>query len=339
MPVTGGEILPARQRTGEAVANKGTSLQAVVEQVEQPQVIMPTPTGNPYEGLTIENLAARPYGGGSLEILKTMADEGAFIRYLIRYPSDGLSIYGFMNVPKSGQAPFPVIIALHGYVDPQRYQTLDYTTIYADILARAGYLVIHPNLRGYPPSEDGLNLFRVGMAVDVLNLVALIKDQGGLPGPLEAARNDAIGLWGHSMGGGIALRVATSNPEIRAVFLYSAMSGDEWTNYSEIFKRSGGTSGYDELLVPQEDQQRISPINYLANIQAAISIHHGEDDQQVPLQWSVDLCQRLQDLGKQVDCYTYPGQPHSFNAADGDLLMNRAIEFFDRQLMALPASP
>jgi dipeptidyl aminopeptidase/acylaminoacyl peptidase len=192
--------------------------------------------------------------------------------------------------------------------------------------------VIHPNLRGYPPSEIGPNLFRVGMAVDVLNLIALIKDQGSLPGPLEAARNDDIGLWGHSMGGGIALRAATVNRDIKAVFLYSSMSGDEWQNYAEIFTRSGGTTGYDELLVPQDEIQRISPINYLDRIQAAISIHHGESDVQVPLQWSLDLCQRLQDLGKQVECYTYPGQPHSFNAVGGDLLMSRAIDFFGRFL-------
>ena len=43
-------------------------------------------------------------------------------------------IYGFMNVPNA-DGPHPVIIALHGYIDPAIYQTLDYTTRYADALA------------------------------------------------------------------------------------------------------------------------------------------------------------------------------------------------------------
>jgi len=53
-----------------------------------------------------------------------------FTRYLIRYPSDGLNIYGFANIPNEAGA-YPVVIALHGYIDPALYNTLDYTTHYA----------------------------------------------------------------------------------------------------------------------------------------------------------------------------------------------------------------
>jgi dienelactone hydrolase len=31
-------------------------------------------------------------------------------------------------------------------IDPAIYNTLDYTTLYADALASAGYIVLHPNL-------------------------------------------------------------------------------------------------------------------------------------------------------------------------------------------------
>jgi len=105
-------------------------------------------------------------------------------RTLIVYPSDGLNIYSFMNVPSQGTPPYPVVIAIHGYIDPGIYTTLDYTTRYADALARAGYIVLHPNLRGYAPSDNSPseeNLFRVGFAIDVLNLIALVKAQGGQP--------------------------------------------------------------------------------------------------------------------------------------------------------------
>jgi len=66
-----------------------------------------------------------------------------------------LSICGFANLPH-GEGPSPVIIVLHGYIDLEIYQMLDYTTHYADALASAGYLVLHPNLRGYPPSDEGI---------------------------------------------------------------------------------------------------------------------------------------------------------------------------------------
>src|SRR5258708_16353527 len=197
----------------------------------------PTPTlqrtTDSYAGLSIPERVARTYGGGQVTIVQTLATTSAFTRYLIHYPSDGLTIYGFMDVPigvpRKGGA-FPVIIALHGYIDPGIYQTLDYTTLYADALARAGYLVLHPNLRNYPPSDSGPNILRVGFAVDVLNLVAIVRSQAGQPGPLQAASPTAVGVWGHSMGGGGVIRVMTVYPLIRAGGLLAPLCGDDRLN-------------------------------------------------------------------------------------------------------------
>ena len=296
-----------------------------------------TATPDPYAGLTIADLLNRSYGGGELLALKVLDDYRDFTRYLIAYPSDGLNIFGFMNVPKQGQPPFPVVIAIHGYVDPANYKTLDYTTGYADTLAQAGFLVIHPNLRDYPPSDrapsdDRTNLFRVGMAIDVLNLISLVKTQAGQPGPLESADSSRLGLWGHSMGGGISIRVMTVSTDVKAVVLYGAMSGDEKLNYEAVRQWSAGQGGQAELSVPDEDLQRISPIHHLENVQAAVSIHHGEADPTVPLEWSLDLCLQLNDLGKTVECYTYPGQPHVFGPQGSQLFMERVIEFYHQHL-------
>jgi dienelactone hydrolase len=112
-----------------------------------------------------------------------------------------------------------VVVLLHGYIRPDLYHTLTYTTRYADALARAGYFVLHPNFRNYPPSDEGPNPFRVGYAVDTLNLLALVQKQGAKPGPLEKADPRRIGLFGHSM------------------------SGDERRNYEKIMEWSDGQPG------------------------------------------------------------------------------------------------
>jgi len=229
----------------------------------QTATLGPTSTPDPYAGLSIPDLRSRVYGGGEIAIVETMAENSLFTRYLISYPSDGLRIFGFLNLP-AGDGPFPVVIALHGYIDPAVYTTLDYTTRYADELARNGFLVIHPNLRGYLPSDDGPNLFRVGMAVDVLNLIALVQSQGGKPGLLASADPSRIGLWGHSMGGGISIRVMTVSPDVDAVLLYGSMSGDEQKNFERIFNVfSEGDRGLEELNSPLEVFLLTSPINYL----------------------------------------------------------------------------
>ncbi|MDX1613898.1 MAG: hypothetical protein R3300_06270, partial [Candidatus Promineifilaceae bacterium] len=73
-----------------------------------------TPTPNPYANLSIDALAQRAYGGGQLDIVDTLASDEMVTRYLITYPSDGLTIYGFMDVPNEGDN-FPVALVLHGY--------------------------------------------------------------------------------------------------------------------------------------------------------------------------------------------------------------------------------
>lgn len=324
-----GEGTPAGQAPPSSTPSPAPTLTASPTVSPSPT---PSPTADPFAGLTIDDLSVRLPAEGEVQALEVLAENGLFTRYLISYPSDGLAIYGFMNLPK-GEGPFPVIVAVHGYVDPWRYETLDYTTRYADALASASYLVLHPNLRGYPPSEDGPNRFRIGFAIDVLDLISLVAQTGGQPGALEQADPGRIGLWGHSMGGGISVRVMTVSPEVRAVVLYGAMSGDERLNYERIYYVfSEGARGQEELATPQEDLQRISPIYYLERVKAAVSIHHGEVDQEVPLEWSEDLCERLQGLEKAVECFTYPGQPHTFYGDADTLFIQRNIAFFDRYL-------
>lgn len=293
----------------------------------------PTATPDPYGPYTIAHLRQRAYGGGELEALERVGSNTAFTRYLIRYPSDGLMIHGFMNVPQ-GNGPYPVIIALHGYIDPSIYDTFDYTTHYADALASAGYLVVHPNLRGYPPSDDGENLFRIGMAIDVLNLIAILKDTAGQPGPLQTADADRIGMWGHSMGGGITTRVIVVNADVKAAVLYAAMSGDEIRNYEAIGTWSEGERGADERAVPIEQLTRISPIHFVGDIAAAVSIHHGLDDALVPVQWSMQSCELLKAAQKNVECHFYPEMPHTFRGQGDKEFIQYTIQFFDTYLSA-----
>lgn len=316
--------------TRTATATATPSPTATAAPTETPTA-SPSATPDPYAEWTVDGLAARSYGDGELQVEQVLAVTNAFTRTLVTFPSDGLTIYGFMNVPQ-GEGPFPVVLVLHGYVDPARYQTLTYTTGYADALARAGYLVIHPNFRNWPPSDSGPEDYRVGQAVDVLHLIGLVQKMGGQPGPLAQADAQRIGVWGHSMGGGIAQRVIAVSPDVDAAVLYGSMSGDEALNHQRILWFTNGARGLWDEAPPDDAVQRISPINYLDRVTAAVSIHHGDQDDQVPVAWSEDLCSRLQALDKPVECFIYSGQPHTFVGEGDQLFVQRVREFFDRTL-------
>lgn len=287
-----------------------------------------TPTIDPYKDLYIGSLKNRKYGGGVLQDEGLINEETGFKRYQFKYRSEGLDLFGFMDVP-DGNGPFPVVILLHGAVDFSSYQTVDYTRRYADALAQAGYIVINPNLRGYLPSQDGNNDFGVGDTIDTLNLISLIRTQSGITGLLEKADKQRIGLWGHSMGGGIVLRALIIDPGLKAGLLYASVNANEALNLAHF-----GNDGRREtkFKIPGAALNLISPSQSMGKVIAPLSVHHGAEDETVPVRWSQELCQNLQDLGKQVECFLYPGAAHTFQNSGDTIFIQRMIEFFNKNL-------
>ncbi len=290
-------------------------------------------TPDPYEKYTIAYLRSRQYGGGQVQLTSAPTAYGNFTRYLISYPSDGITIAGFMDVP-NGLGPFPVVIALHGYMQPLTYTTLDYTTRYADALASAGYLVLHPNMRNFPPSGSGDDLFHTGMAIDIMNLIAIVKATGGQNGPLQYADPQRIGLWGHDLGGGVATRVLTISPDVKAAVLYSSVSGDDQKNYASSGVWSD-SAGVQERSVPAQEMSLISPMFFYQYVQAAVSIHQGMLDPNIPVKWSQDTCLQLQEMGKTVECRYYDLEGHLFASSGDHTFMRLTVAFFDQYLRGL----
>lgn len=290
---------------------------------------LPSPTPDPFAGLSIASLRGEVYGQeGEIEIGATLASTPSFTRYQIAFPSDGLRVSGFMNVPV-GDGPFPVVILNHGYMPPESYELLTYTTKYADALASAGFLVIHPSFRNHRGSDTGENPFRIGYARDVLHLIPMAQR-------LPQADGKPVGMWGHSMGGGVTLRVMTLTDQVRAAVLYGSMSGDEAKNYEAIMRWSNGAAAREgSLPEPPSNSElyaAISPLNYVEQITAAMAIHHGVLDDQVPFGWSQELAQRLDERGIPYQFYPYEEQNHNFTGAGYDLLNERVIAFFREQL-------
>ncbi|GGN00506.1 peptidase [Thermus composti] len=257
---------------------------------------------------------------------RVLEERPAFRRVQFSHLSDGLRVHGFANLPK-GQGPFPVVVVLHGYVEPSRYRLLAYTTSYADFLAERGYLVLHPNYRGHPPSEGApAQGLRHAYAVDVLNLLAEVR-KGAFP-EAEASR---IALFGHSMGGGVAQIVSLVDPGLRGVVLYGSMSGDERLNLERIRFWSQGRRGGELLALPEEVLRQASAWTYLADLSVPYSVHHGLKDAQVPPEWSWELCRRLKALKKPVECFSYPGG-HLFRGEVDRAFRERVLAFLRRAL-------
>ncbi|MCC6298472.1 MAG: dienelactone hydrolase family protein [Anaerolineales bacterium] len=204
----------------------------------------PTPTTEelifPY---TIEGLRQHEYQSGEIRIIETLRENDKFTAYLIDYPSDGLTVTGVMQIPK-GDGPFPVIVMNHGFYARSVYTSGDGTDRSSAFLAEHGYITLASDYRSWGGSDVGESLFYSGLAIDVVNLLYAI------PSILQADVS-RVGMWGHSMGGGVTMKVLAivggldtpsatnasgySTTEVKAAVLYSSVSAD----HADVIARWG----------------------------------------------------------------------------------------------------
>jgi uncharacterized protein len=302
---------------------------------------------------TIAGLREREYVGGEITLDARIAFNDEFSSYLISYPSVGLRITGVLNVP-AGEGPFPVIIMNHGYYPRGQYSSGDGSQRAAEYLTQRGYITISSDYRSWGGSDTSASFFHTGLVADVLNLIASLTS-------LPQADTSRIGMWGHSMGGGITTKILTLESPVRAAVLYAPNSADDadliarW-GYGCIGDISAGEvletcnsadvipdslpaeiiAAYVEAATSPEKMREIAPYYHLGSVSVPVQIHIGSADGDyigsTPPEWSYKLHQGLLDTDRQVELFVYKGQRHSFTGDAWFTFMDRAVEFFDEQL-------
>lgn len=266
----------------------------------------------------IESLRRRDYEPSLIAIESTIADSGAYTGYIFSYFSDGLKVYGRMNVPDD-DGPFPVVILNHGYFNQSSFSSGDGTQTIADMLARNGYLTLASDYRGFGKSENdsqGSQGHNPNHAIDILNLIASVSS-------LDKADSSRIGMWGHSMGGEVSIRTAEVTDKVKAVVLWAPTS----TNQSENAAFYG--RGRQTTPLPNQDEGTTPTEDSLRYITAPISLHQGLADTEVDPLWSKELNSALGKENKTVEYFEYPGQDHNFRNLGWDVISKRTINFFD----------
>ena len=301
---------------------------------------------------TIEGLRHHQFQSGKITIVSTLEQTDIYTRYLISYPSDGLTITGVMQIPVNGHAPYPVIIMNHGYFDREGYVPGDGTYRAAEYLNKYGYITLASDYRSWGGSDVAPSFFYTGLVIDVINLINAVPY-------LPQADSNRIGIWGHSMGGGVTAKVIAVDSRPKAAVFYSTVSADDtdlislWgagcigdihagevssdCNSSDIVPLSLSsdlisayrTASYNPTLLHQ-----ISPIYHLELVSAPVEISYGTMDSPAiggaPPEWSRKLYQAFKDAGKNVQVFAYDGERHSFNGDAWLAFMDRTTQFFDQ---------
>lgn len=279
-------------------------------------------------------LRAREANGSNFTIGTVLGDTASYRRHFITYKSDNLHISGIMNIPK-GAGPFPVLVLNHGFIDPAVYTNGRGLKREQHYLAERGYIVLHSDYRNHAASDKTDNSaigFRSGYTEDVINAIDALNKAH-----LPFVDTSRVGMLGHSMGGGVALNVMVTKPNmIQAVALFAPVSSNMRDNYSRWIEddpvmKAAVESEFGLPASNTELWDSLSAKTYIHMITMPVLIQHGTEDDSVPLEWSVNLSDSLKQASKDATLYTYPGEGHEFGLA-WNQVMERTVTFFDRNI-------
>ncbi len=317
-----------------------------------PQPTATLTTEQAMQPYTIAGLREREYESGTIKRGEPVLETDNFIRYLISYPSDGLTITGVLQIPKVGEAPYPVIVMNHGFFSRYIYNSGDGTDRAADFLNRRGYLTISSDYRSWGNSDTDVSLFYSGLTIDVINLM------NALPS-IPEADTDRIGMWGHSMGGGITAKVLTIDSRIKAAVLYSSVSADfadvigRWgpgcvgdvlvgeatfgCNSSDIIPLdlpADLSASYFDATTDPVMLEAVSPIYHFENVTAPVQVVYGTEDGKTsagtPPEWSQKMYEAFVNAEVDAEIFGYEGEEHSFIGDPWFVFMAKTQLFFDK---------
>jgi uncharacterized protein len=181
--------------------------------------------------------------------------------------------------------------------------------------------------------------------VDVMNALASVRRY-------PEADPDRVGMWGHSMGGYITLRVLVATDAVKAAVIWAGVVGSypdmmfNWGNRAPTAgpppPPPGGTPGpgqtqswrnrmLQEFGTPEENPgmwASVSANTYLKDLTAPVQLHHGTADTSVPLRMTQTLDRQIREAGGSSELYLYPGDDHNLSHSLGTAL-GRSVAFFN----------
>jgi dipeptidyl aminopeptidase/acylaminoacyl peptidase len=304
-----------------------------------------TPVQTNLNPLTIQSMKAKSYPGSDVIVEQTLSPGNNYSRYIVSFMSDGLKEYAYLTIPKTRKPTqgFPVIIFNHGYQVPELYTPDGNYIAYMDALAKSGYIIFKPDYRGNGKSEGSptSSYFSPDYITDDMNAISSVKK-------MPIVDSKTIGVWGHSMGGMISLKVTEISKDVKAVVIWGGVVGSyndiiyNWqdkVSYKPVaedlmlrYKNLSSLEGiYGTPVTNPTFWNSVDPISYLKDIKAPIQIDVGLADNQVPPSFSKGLYTKLKADGKVVEYYEYPGANHDINQSF-TLAMKRTIDFFNSYL-------
>ncbi|HTX33994.1 MAG TPA: S9 family peptidase [Bryobacteraceae bacterium] len=259
-----------------------------------------------------EAFAARPDGSGEKRLSAFndawIGDVAVARAEPIHFPSkDGTQVEGWVMLPPGGQAPYPLVLVIHGGPHGAYGSAWDFEFQW---LAANGYAVLYTNPRGSTGYGEKFLWATWGGwgKLDYEDIMAGV-DYTLAHYPINSKR---LAVTGYSYGGFMTNWVITQTTRFAAAMTGAGISN--WlsdygtsdiprTKESEFFG-SPWQSDSNQLM------RSLSPITYAANVKTPTLFVHGEADMRVPIEEDEQMYTALQKRHVPAKFIRYPGNYH-----------------------------
>jgi len=289
--------------------------------------------------VSLPALMRKKYDGRGLRVGRVLNTTDRYVRHFVTYRSGDLRISGILNLPR-GKGPHPVVILLHGHIEPSIYVNGQGMLREQDYLGRRGFAVMHIDYRNHAQSSDdptSERRLRLGYTEDAINAVLAVKRSNR-----PELDKDRIAIFGRSMGGGVVLNTLVVAPGlVKAAVAYAPVSARTGDNFNRFIRSDGGDSVLTQQILgrygaPEDNPaywRTVSPITYVDRITDPLMIQHGTADESCPIRWTRRTAAALRAAGKDLRLTIYPGEGHNFAAA-WPPSMRKTVRFLRAQLDA-----
>lgn len=238
---------------------------------------------------------------------------------------EGITLNGYMLKPADFDSTRRYPVLMTQYSGPGSQQVADkWGWSWEAALVDQGVLVACVDGRGTGFRGEEFRKCTYGNlgGLEARDQISAARYLGGLS-YIDPAR---IGIYGWSYGGFMALNCILKGNDVFALAVAVAPV-TSWRFYDTIY-----TELYNGL--PQENPKGYddnSPINYAHLLKGKLLLAHGTADDNVHIQNSYEMIEKLVKAGKPFEMLIYPDKNHGMGSSR-DHLLRRAIEFVKTEL-------
>lgn len=237
-------------------------------------------------------------------------------------------IPAFIYRPKNTNAPFPVMISIHG--GPEGQHIPYFSSFYAFLANEMGIAVIAPNVRGssgygksYLKLDNGFN--RENSVKDIGKLVNWIESQSEFD-------NEKIAVFGGSYGGYMVLSsMFNFNDKLKCgVDIVGISNFVTFLENTEEYRRDLRRAEYGDERDPKmrEFLLSISPTAHVDKIRKPLFVIQGANDPRVPATESEQMVKSIRDNNGKVWYMLAKDEGHGFRKKENRDQMREAIALF-----------